>query len=175
MSLRPRARTLQPMAAGKKSDVRKEREARRKYVARNRKAAFKFEILERVEAGIALKGTEVKTLRIGTVSLEEAYVKIQDGEAFLVGAHIDEYAFGNRLNHEPKRRRKLLLHRREIRKWETRANEKGYTVAPLNLYFDEKNLAKLEIALCRGRKLHDKRAEERRKDDAREVGRALRR
>src|SRR5688572_2960112 len=101
------------MAGGTKPKERKEREASRKYVAKNRRAGFKFEILEQVEAGIALKGTEVKTLRTGTVSLDEAYVKIEGEEIFLVGAHIDEYSFGNRLNHEPRRRRKLLLHRRE--------------------------------------------------------------
>ena len=145
----------------------KEREASRKYVAKNRRAGFKFEILEQVEAGIALKGTEVKTLRTGTVSLDEAYVKIEGEEIFLVGAHIDEYSFGNRLNHEPRRRRKLLLHRREVQRWKARAGEKGYTMVPLSLYFNERNIAKLAIALCRGKKIHDKRAAERKKGKAR--------
>jgi SsrA-binding protein len=163
------------MAGGTKPKERKEREASRKFIAKNRRAGFKFEILERLEAGIALKGTEVKTLRTGTVSLDEAYVKIEAEEIFLVGAHIDEYSFGNRLNHEPRRRRKLLLHRREVLKWKARAGEKGYTMVPLNLYFNERNMAKLEIALCRGKKIHDKRAAERKKEDKAEMGRALRR
>jgi SsrA-binding protein len=163
------------MAGGARPEKRKEREASRRFIARNRKATFKFEVLDRVEAGIALRGTEVKTLRTGTVSLEEAYVKIEGEEAFLVGAHIEEYAFGNRLNHEPKRRRKLLLHRREVSKWAVKASEKGYTVVPLALYFNERNLAKLEVALCRGKKLHDKRADERKKEDRAEITRQLRR
>jgi len=163
------------MAGGTKPREPKEREASRKYVAKNRRAGFKFEILEQVEAGIALKGTEVKTLRTGTVSLDEAYVKIEGEEIFLVGAHIDEYSFGNRLNHEPRRRRKLLLHRREVQKWKARAGEKGYTMVPLNLYFNERNIAKLEVALCRGKKIHDKRAAERKKEDKAEIGRAMRR
>ena len=153
----------------------KDKKPENKVVARNRKAGFEYEILERLEAGIELTGTEVKTLRTGKISLEEAYVRIQGGEAFLVGAHIDEYAFGNRLNHEPKRRRKLLLHKHQIEKWSTLAGEKGYTVVPLAMYFNDRNMAKLEIALGRGKKIHDKRQDKRKQQARREMRDALRR
>jgi SsrA-binding protein len=120
-----------------------------------------------------LTGTEVKTLRTGQVSLEEAFVKIVENEAFLVGAHIEEYAFGNRLNHVPTRRRKLLLHRRQIDKWRHKATEKGYTLVPLELYFNDRNRAQVKIALGRGKKLFDKRQAERKKEARKEIRRAL--
>jgi SsrA-binding protein len=140
-----------------------------KVVARNRKAGFEYEIIERLEAGLVLTGTEVKTLRTGKVSIEEAYVKIQGEEAFLVGCHIEEYLFGNRLNHEPKRRRKLLLHAHQIEKWSTLSGEKGYTIIPLQMYFNDANRAKIEIALGRGKKLHDKRQDQRKQESKREI------
>ena len=155
---------LRSMAGGSK-----DKKPEVKVVARNRKAGFQYEILERLEAGIVLTGTEVKTLRTGKISLEEAYVTIQGKEAFLVGAHIDEYAFGNRLNHEPKRRRKLLLHAHQIEKWSTLSGEKGYTIVPLSMYFNANNIAKLEIALGRGKKLHDKREDKKKQDARREM------
>lgn len=136
----------------------------------NKKARYRFEILEELEVGIALVGTEVKSLRGGGGSIQEAYVKIVGDELWLVGAHIPEYAFGNKLNHKPTRDRKLLAHKREIQKWSKKVREKGMTLVPLELYFNRSNV-KLSIALVRGKKLHDKRQAEREKSDRRELNR----
>ncbi len=141
-------------------------------VKKNKKAFHDFEILERFEAGIVLLGTEVKSLRDGLVNLDEAYGRIQGGELWLVGAHISEYARRGYAGHEPKRKRKLLLHKREIRKLETKVKERGFTLVPLALYF-KKGLAKVEMGLCRGKKLFDKREDMKKKDAAREIKRAL--
>ncbi len=134
-----------------------------KEIAANRRARRNYEILDTLEAGLALSGTEVKTLRAGRVSLEEAYVKLTGEELWLVGAHIAEYEQGNVFNHEPTRPRRLLVHRRERRKWGQKMKEKGLTMIPLRLYFRGR-WAKLEIALARGRKTHDKRQETRQKE-----------
>jgi SsrA-binding protein len=134
-----------------------------KEIAANRRARRNYEILDTLEAGLALSGTEVKTLRAGRVSLEEAYVKLTADEFWLVGAHIAEYEQGNVFNHEPTRARRLLVHRRERRKWAQKMKEKGLTMIPLKLYFRGR-WAKLEIALARGRKTHDKRQETRQKE-----------
>ncbi len=144
-----------------------------KEIAANRRARRNYEILDTLEAGIALSGTEVKTLRDGRISLEEAYVKQIDGELWLVGAHIAEYLEGNIHNHEPTRSRRLLVHRRELRKWSQKAKEKGLTMIPLKLYFHGK-WAKLSIALARGRRTQDKR-QQLRKKEANKVLRGLRR
>ena len=125
-------------------------------IARNRKAKRDYEILDTVEAGIVLTGTEVKSLRAGKVSLQEAYVKARRDGLWLVKAHIEEYTQANRFNHEPERDRKLLLRRREIQKLRQRVREKGLTLVPLRLYF-RGPWAKLEIGVGRGRKLYDKR------------------
>ena len=143
-----------------------------KLVKKNKKAFHDFEILERFEAGIVLLGTEVKALRDGLVNLDEAYGRIQDGELWLVGAHISEYERRGYAGHEPKRKRKLLVHKREIRKLATKVKERGFTLVPLALYF-KKGLAKVEMGLCRGKKLFDKREEMKKKDAAREIHRAL--
>ena len=127
-----------------------------KIVARNRRARFEFDLLETIEAGIVLTGTEVKSLRNGKASLEESYAGIESGELFLFGCDIPEYLQANRMNHKPKRPRKLLLHRREIDKLFLKASEKGLTIVPLKLYFKD-GMAKVEIALARGRKTYDKR------------------
>lgn len=127
-----------------------------KTVARNRRARHEYEILETIEAGIALTGTEVKSLRAGKASLEESYARLERNELWLIAADIPEYAMGNLMNHEPKRKRKLLLHRREIEKFARGTNEQGFTLIPLKLYF-RKGRAKVELAIGKGKKLHDKR------------------
>lgn len=134
----------------------------------NRKARHEFEILESLEAGLMLKGTEVKTLRAGRASLEEAYVRPQGRALVLVGAHIAEYEQGNIHNHDPRRDRRLLVHGREGARWARRVREKGLTIVPLRIYF-RGPWAKVELALARGRRLHDKREALRRREQDREL------
>ena len=143
-------------------------------IATNRRARFEFDLLEKVEAGLVLTGTEVKSLREGKAVLEDAYAEIEKGEAWLLGCEIPEYAQGNWTNHRPKRPRKLLLHRREIERLETKASDKGLTIVPLRLYF-KGGVAKVEICIARGRKLHDKRDAVKTQDAKREMNRVLRR
>ena len=145
-----------------------------KVVARNRRARHDFELMERVEAGLVLTGTEVKSLRNGKASLEEAYAEVERGEVWLLGCDIPEYIQANRMNHAPKRPRKLLLHRREIGKLENRTNEKGITLVPISLYF-KKGIAKVELYLARGRKTFDKREALKKQDAKRDIDRAMRR
>jgi SsrA-binding protein len=142
-------------------------------VARNRRARHEYDLLEKVEAGIVLTGTEVKSLRGGKASLEEAYAGIDRDEVWIYGVDIPEYLQANRMNHTPKRPRKLLLHRREIERLKTKAAEKGLTIVPLQLYF-KKGLAKVEISIARGRKLHDKREAIKSRETKRDIDRALR-
>lgn len=144
-----------------------------KIVARNRRARHEFELLETVEAGIVLTGTEVKSLRNGKASLEEAYAGIENGEVWLYGCDIPEYIQANRMNHKPKRPRKLLLHRREIDKLAAKASERGLTIVPLKVYFKQ-GMAKVEICIARGRKLFDKREALKKQDARRDMDRALR-
>jgi SsrA-binding protein len=129
----------------------------RKVVADNRRARFDYEILDTYEAGIELKGTEVKSLRGGKANLGESYASVQDGELYLVNAYIPEYREANRFNHETHRPRKLLLHKREIGKLATGVLREGLTIVPLKLFFDPRGRAKVDIALAKGKKLHDKR------------------
>jgi SsrA-binding protein len=143
-----------------------------KLVCRNKRAFHDYDILERLECGIALKGTEVKSLRDGSSSLEDAYAKIEDGEVWLIGSDIPEYAMGNRLNHKPKRPRKLLLHRREIEKFAGKATQRGFTLVPLRMYFKE-GRAKVEIAVAKGKQLHDKREAKKKSDAQRDIRRAM--
>jgi SsrA-binding protein len=145
-----------------------------KIVARNRRARHDYELIEKVEAGLVLTGTEVKSLRNGKASLEEAYAEVDRGEAWLLGCDIPEYLQANRMNHVPKRPRKLLLHRREIAKLETRTTEKGMTLVPLSIYF-KKGIAKVELSIARGRKSFDKREAIKKKDAKRDIDRAMRR
>ncbi len=128
----------------------------RKILAANRRARHEYHIEEKLEAGIALAGTEVKSIREGRVQLRDAYVEVRDGEAWLVGVHISPYSHGTYANHDPERRRKLLLHKREIAKLEEVVMRKGLTVVPLAMYL-KGHLVKVEIAVVRGKKLHDKR------------------
>lgn len=142
-------------------------------VATNRKAKRDYHILETLEAGIALKGTEIKSVRAGQVSLNEAFVLIDNNlEAWLVDAYIAPYQHGSRYNHDPRRKRKLLLHKREILRLWNRVREKGLTIIPLRMYI-KNGLAKVEIALARGKKKYDKRAEIARREAEREIQRAL--
>ncbi len=126
-------------------------------VATNKKAYRDYEILETYEAGIELKGTEVKSVREGRVNLKDSYVRPKDGELFLVNAHISPYEKGNVFNHDPKRDRKLLLHRREINRIIGRIQERGLTAIPLKMYINKRGLVKVEIALAKGRKLYEKK------------------
>jgi SsrA-binding protein len=143
-------------------------------VAQNRKARFNYEIGETFEAGIALTGTEVKSLRQGKATITESYADSRHGEIWLVNANIPEYLQGGRFNHAPKRLRKLLLHRRQIKKLIGAVEREGMTLVPLKLYFNEKGRAKVELALARGKKLHDKRETERKRSWDRERSRLLR-
>jgi SsrA-binding protein len=141
-------------------------------ICRNRRALHDYEILDRIECGIVLVGTEVKSLRDGHANLEDAYGRIDEDEVWLIGAEIPEYLFGNRLNHKPKRPRKLLLHRREINKFAGKASERGLTLVPLRLYFKE-GRAKVELAVAKGKQAHDKRDSLKKADAKREMDRAL--
>jgi SsrA-binding protein len=143
-------------------------------VADNRKARFHYQIGEVFEAGIALTGTEVKSLRNGKATIAESYAGTRDGEIWLYNANIPEYLQASRFNHAPKRPRKLLLHKRQISKLIGAVEREGMTLVPLKLYFNPKGRAKIEIALARGKKLHDKRETEKRRTWERERGRLLR-
>jgi SsrA-binding protein len=144
-----------------------------KIVARNRKARHEYDLLEKVEAGIVLTGTEVKSLRNGKANLEDAYAEVDRAELWLLGCDIPEYLQANRMNHVPKRKRKLLLHRREIDKLAAKSNEKGLTLVPLSIYF-KKGMAKVELFVAKGRKTYDKREALKKQDAKREIDRALR-
>src|SRR5215212_7352272 len=145
-----------------------------KLIAENRRARHDYHLLERYEAGLALTGTEVKSLRSGRADLARAFADVRDGEVWLIGAHIDEYAPGNVANHEPDRDRKLLLHRREIESLIGAVQQKGLTLVPTRLYF-KNGRAKLELALARGKEQRDKRRDIAKRDANREIERALRR
>ncbi|HEX8164718.1 MAG TPA: SsrA-binding protein SmpB [Beijerinckiaceae bacterium] len=145
-----------------------------KVVADNRKARFNYEILDTYEAGIALTGTEVKSLRQGKATIGEAYAGPSGEELFLFNAYIPEYLQANRFNHETKRPRRLLLHKRQIDKLIGATQREGFTVVPLKVYFNERGRAKVELGLGRGKKLHDKRETEKRRDWDRERARVMR-
>ncbi len=152
----------------------KPKKSRYKLVADNRQARYHYEIGEVVEAGIVLTGTEVKSLRAGKAQIAESYASNEKGELFLINATIPEYLQANRFNHEPKRPRKLLLHRKQLAKLFNAIAREGMTVVPLKLFFNDQGRAKVEIALGRGKKLHDKRETEKARDWNREKGRLLR-
>jgi SsrA-binding protein len=146
----------------------------RKIIAVNKRARREFHIEDTFEAGLVLWGSEVKSLRGGRMNLSEGYVKLDGGEAWLVGVHIPPYAEANINNHEPTRNRKLLLHKRELRRLLGKVSQQGYTLIPTQLYF-LRGLAKLEIGLAKGKKLHDKRQDEKKRDAEREMDRERRR
>src|SRR5438093_301128 len=153
-------------------DKKDDQEEGIKVVARNKRAFHQYNVFDRLECGIALTGTEVKSLRDGSASLEDAYAKLEGGEVWLLGSDIPEYTMGNRMNHKPKRPRKLLLHRREIDKFAGKASQRGFTLVPLRLYFKD-GRAKVELAVCRGKAQHDKRQAQKKADAQREIRRAL--
>ena len=144
-----------------------------KLIARNKRARHDYQILDTWEAGIVLTGTEVKSLRDGKANLTDSYGILKDGELFLLNLHISPYEQGNRFNHEPTRTRKLLMHRKEIRRLIGAVERQGLTLIPLDLYF-KGGVAKVTLALGKGKKLHDKRADERKREDQRDMARAAR-
>lgn len=141
-------------------------------IVRNKRAFHEYEVMDRIECGLKLVGTEVKSLRDGYVTLDDSYAKIENGEVWLIDTEIPEYTMGNRLNHKPKRPRKLLLHKREIEKFAGKASQRGFTLVPLRMYFKD-GLAKVEIAVARGKQLHDKREANKKADAEREIQRAM--
>lgn len=143
-------------------------------ICENRKARHNYLVLDALECGIALLGSEVKSLRLGKVSLDESYARLKEGEVWLLGCDIAEYSQANRFNHPPRRPRKLLLHRREIKRFAARATEKGLTLIPLKMYF-KAGRAKVLVGLCRGKQRHDKREAMKEAEARREIQRTLRR
>ena len=160
-----------PPKTGKPKDSR-EKDAKEEIVAQNRAASYNYHILEKIEAGLVLQGTEVKALREGKANIRDAYVDFRGSGAFLVNAHIAQYLPGGPWNHEPLGDRKLLLHKREIHKWAGRTDAKGLTVIPLRIYFRE-GIAKVEIALAQGKKSWDRRQDEKTKEARREAEQAM--
>ncbi|MBY2939064.1 SsrA-binding protein SmpB [Rhizobium leguminosarum] len=144
-----------------------------KIVAENRKARFNYEIIDTYEAGIVLMGTEVKSLREGKANIAESYASDEGGEIWLINSHLPEYLQANRFNHEPRRRRKLLLSGREIHRLRSAINREGMTLIPLKIYFNDRGRAKMELALAKGKKLHDKRESEKERDWNRQKSRLL--
>ncbi|RDE06515.1 SsrA-binding protein SmpB [Sphingomonas aracearum] len=147
---------------------------KKKIVAENRRARFEYFVEQVFEAGIALTGTEVKSLRFGEGSIAESYAEVRDGQVWLINANVPEFSHGNRFNHEPRRPRKLLLHEREINKMHGAVAREGMTLVPLSVYFNARGRAKVELALAKGKKAHDKRDTIKERDWKREQGRILR-
>ena len=156
--------------AGQKTASKDQRD---RVLATNRNARRDYDVLETVEAGIVLRGTEVKSLRDGLVNFKDSYASFRNGEGWLLGCHISPYSHGTDANHDPERDRKLLLHKREINRLGGKISEKGLTLVPLRLYFKD-GRAKVEIGLARGRKLHDKRSALREREVRREMDKAAR-
>ncbi|MER8437598.1 SsrA-binding protein SmpB [Mesorhizobium sp. M1312] len=144
-----------------------------KTVAENRKARFSYEVLDTIEAGLVLTGTEVKSLRQGQANIQDSYASVEGGEIWLINSYLPEYLQANRFNHEPRRRRKLLLNKREIAKLSQSVDREGMTLVPLKIYFNDQGRAKVLLAVGRGKKLHDKRETEKQRDWSREKGRLL--
>ena len=157
-------KTAKKSAAGDQSHV----------ICENRKARHRFEILEQFECGVMLIGSEVKSLREGNISLNEAYVRVEKKELWLIGADIAEYRQASFWNHKPKRARKLLVHRRELNKLSVKAFEKGLTLVPLRMYFNSRGIVKVIVAVCRGKNLHDKRQSLKDADNKRNLSREMR-
>lgn len=143
-------------------------------ICRNKRAWHEYEIFDTLECGVVLTGTEVKSLRDGAGSLDEAYAKIDRGEVWLINCDIPEYSMAHRFNHKPKRPRKLLLHQREIEKFAGKASQQGFTLMPLRMYF-RKGRAKVEIAVARGKKQHDKRQDQKKAEAQKQIRQAMRR
>lgn len=163
-----------PMSKSKKKKADKSNDDKNeRVIAQNRKARHNYHVLETLECGIELVGSEVKSLRLGSLSLDEAYGRVIGDEVWLVGADIPEYKFANVQNHDPRRRRKLLLHRREIKKFANQAFEKGLTLVPLKMYF-KRGRAKLLLGMGQGKKSYDKRESMRKRDMQRDIDREMR-
>ncbi len=141
----------------------------------NRKARHNYDVLESFEAGIALKGSEVKSLRAGKVNIQDGFIRIEDGEAILYNVHISDFEKASYFKEDPYRPRKLLLHKRQIQKLWGLSSKKGFTIIPLKMYFNDRNWAKVEVGLCKGRKIYDKRKKIKERETKREAERALRR
>lgn len=139
----------------------------------NKKASFEFEFVAKLVAGIQLQGTEIKSIRESKVNLSDAYCRVEQNELFVYNIHISEYTHGSYNNHKPKRKRKLLLKKDEIRKWHNRVKEKGFSIIPYKVFINDRGLAKVEVALARGKKIHDKRASIKEKDNKRQMDRIL--
>ncbi|MEZ6090481.1 MAG: SsrA-binding protein SmpB [Pirellulaceae bacterium] len=159
----------------KKQNKSKAKPTPAKNVAENRKARHQYEILETLECGMVLVGSEVKSMRDGKLSLDEAYGRIQGGELWLVGADIGHYSNAGLWNHDPRRPRKLLIHTRELNKIGGKAKERGLTIVPLRVFFNDRGIAKCVIGLVRGKKLHDKRETIKKRESDRGLARAMRR
>jgi SsrA-binding protein len=144
-----------------------------KIIASNKKALRDYNIIERLEAGIELKGSEVKSVRSGNVNFKDSFARIENGEVFLYNTHISPYAEASYLNVEPTRVRKLLLHKRQINKLWQSVSQRGFTLVPLNIYFNDKGFSKIELALCKGKKLYDRRQDLKRREEELEIRRAL--
>lgn len=144
-------------------------------ISENRQARHKYEILEQIECGMVLRGSEVKSMREGKVSIQEAYGRIKKGELWLYGCDIPEFKNATIWNHEPRRPRKLLVQKRQLEKLTSKATEKGQTLVPLKLYFNQRGIAKLMLGVCRGKKVHDKRESIKKKDAERRIDRNMRR
>ncbi len=151
----------------------KDKKNKTRPVAENRKARFNYEVMDTVEAGLVLTGTEVKSLREGQANIQESYAAVEDGEIWLINSYVPEYLQGNRNNHEPRRRRKLLLNKREMARLAQAVDREGMTMVPLKIYFNDRGRAKLLLAIARGKKLHDKRETERKRDWNREKARLM--
>jgi SsrA-binding protein len=159
-------------APAKKIEKKIDEKVRYKTIAENRRARHEYEVLDVFEAGIVLAGTEVKSMRQGRANLADSFARVEDGEMWLYNCHISPYDHGNRFNHEPARKRKLLMHDKEISKLKSRMQEKGLTIVPLKLYF-KGNWAKIDIALARGKQLWDKREDTAKRDSKRQIERIV--
>jgi SsrA-binding protein len=140
---------------------------------KNRRAFYEFHVLEKVEAGLALIGSEVKSIREGNLNLSDSYARVEDGQVFLVNCHISEYKNAGAFGHEPLRKRKLLLHRSEIRKLERKVEGKGLTLIPLRVFFNARGIAKVELGVCKGKQVHDKRQTMKAREGEREIRREI--
>ena len=175
LRLKDSSTAKKPSKSGKAAQKAADRERDNdRLVAQNRRARFEYEILDTLECGIVLVGSEVKSLRRGEITLEEAYARLRGNEAWLLGCDIPEYKWSNQLNHQPRRPRKLLMHKRELKRFAARAGEKGLTLVPLKVYFKE-GRAKVLLGLGKGKQLHDKRHSIKEKSMKRDIDRAMRR
>jgi SsrA-binding protein len=167
------AERRKPIAESRQMSEKTERQKAERLLAENRKAYHDYEILETYEAGLVLVGTEVKAIREGRVNLRDSYARVERGEVWAFNVHISPYSHRGYVDHQPLRSRKLLLHKAEIRKIEKRIEEKGLTVVPLRVFFNDRGFAKVELGICRGKQVHDKRAAVKKRETEREIRREM--